>query len=407
MPPSSGRAFVNSHFIHTVNPVSPGSSIHDATAAVSPRVADGSRATGGTARALINAVVGPQLYRSVVSVYRLGRGDELRAPYPIAEKMSAWRRGFRVEQARLYGLEETGVGNYITDYQRLHRCSKLNAQPELLDNKLMLRVALRSRGHTQADTVAFISNGVALLRPIEPDTTALSVAALEKWLLEDGGDFIVKPIAGCRGAGVFRLRASGGRLERQRGMTFSPFDLRTLSGLTLIERAVEQGAFWAERSPVTYNTMRVLTMWAPGDDAPFVGAAVQRFGTRDTAPTDNWSGGGICARIDLDTGRMGVGRMHPAKASGRDTEFRRHPDTGAEIEGATIPFWDRVREEVLRAAVGAFGNRYIGWDVLVNPDGVPVIIEGNKNSDVNLLQVHGGLLADPAVRRFYERTGVI
>ena len=70
----------------------------------------------------------------------------------------------------------------------------------------------------------------------------------------------VKPIAGCRGAGVFRVRTSEGRLERQRGMNFTPFKLQSLEGLTLIERAVDQGPFWSAVSLVTYNTMRVLTM---------------------------------------------------------------------------------------------------------------------------------------------------
>jgi cell division septal protein FtsQ len=43
----------------------------------------------------------------------------------------------------------------------------------------------------------------------------------------------------------------------------------------------------------------------------------------------------------------------------------------------------------------------------VDAEGVPVILEANGNSDVNLLQVHGGLLRDPAIRRFYESFGVV
>jgi hypothetical protein len=43
-----------------------------------------------------------------------------------------------------------------------------------------------------------------------------------------------------------------------------------------------------------------------------------------------------------------------------------------------------------------------GWDVLVTSGGEPVIIEGNGNSDIDLFQVHGGLLADPRIRRFHE-----
>jgi hypothetical protein len=45
--------------------------------------------------------------------------------------------------------------------------------------------------------------------------------------------------------------------------------------------------------------------------------------------------------------------------------------------------------------------------VFVDESGRVIIGEGSANTDVNLLQVHGGLLADPAVRRFYDTCGVI
>jgi hypothetical protein len=48
-----------------------------------------------------------------------------------------------------------------------------------------------------------------------------------------------------------------------------------------------------------------------------------------------------------------------------------------------------------------------GWDILVDAEGVPVILEANGNSDVNLLQVHGGLLQEPRIRQFYQKAGVV
>ena len=81
-----------------------------------------------------------------------------------------------------------------------------------------------------------------------------------------------------------------------------------------------------------------------------------------------------------------------------------HPITGAQVAGAVLPHWDRVRDTVLRAAASLPFNRIAGWDVLVASDDVPVIIEANGDTDINLLQVHGGLLADPRIRQFYEVT---
>jgi hypothetical protein len=72
-----------------------------------------------------------------------------------------------------------------------------------------------------------------------------------------------------------------------------------------------------------------------------------------------------------------------------------------------LPHWEGVVDAVLRAAASLPFNRMAGWDVLVDSEGVPVILEANGNSDVNLLQVHGGLLAEPRIRRFYESYGVL
>jgi len=62
----------------------------------------------------------------------------------------------------------------------------------------------------------------------------------------------------------------------------------------------------------------------------------------------------------------------------------------------------RVPGEEPRGRTGAVSGREG-----VDEGGTPIILEANGNSGVNLLQVHGGLLADPRVRRFFERCGVI
>jgi hypothetical protein len=271
----------------------------------------------------------------------------------------------------------------------------------------MMHLFLLSKGLPQAETVAVVSGGDAQLFPLDERSRRLSTAEFEEWLLEDTGRYIVKPQDGRRGANVALLTVEGGALVCRRGREAYRFVTAAQRGVTLVERVVEQGEFWRTLCPHSTNTMRVVTMWTPGDHEPFVGAAVQRIGTAETAPADNWSGGGIAARIELTTGRLAIGRMHPRKGGRAQSEYTHHPDTGARIEGATIPHWDSVCATVLRAAASSVTFRYVGWDVAVDEHGQPVIIEGNNDTDLDLLQVHGGLLSDPAVRRFYERSGVI
>jgi len=364
--------------------------------------------TSDRVRALVRRVAGRDLYGAALSVYRLARGPEVRAPYPLRDKLWAWAHGFRADSAALYDLRRNDPRDYLNDYTRLFRCININPLRALFDEKLLLRAFLLQRGFAQAETVALISNGCVQIRPFDESGHYVDLAALERWLIEDGGRFIVKPSDGYYGNGVYLLEVRDGALVRRRGTELQPFHFVGLGRVTtLVERVVEQGAFWRTLFPGSANTVRAITMWTLGDREPFLAAAVQRIGTLHTMPTDNWRAGGIAAPVDLESGRLGVGRIHPHKGKRQEQRFTQHPDSGAQIEGAVLPHWDRVRDTVLRAAASLAVNRYVGWDVLVDDAGRPVIIEGNGNTGVTIVQVNGGMLASPAIRRFYETCGVI
>jgi hypothetical protein len=48
---------------------------------------------------------------------------------------------------------------------------------------------------------------------------------------------------------------------------------------------------------------------------------------------------------------------------------------------------------------------YIGWDIVISPDG-PVVLEANINTGLNVMQSHAPLFDDPRVRTYYSRRGV-
>ena len=83
------------------------------------------------------------------------------------------------------------------------------------------------------------------------------------------------------------------------------------------------------------------------------------------------------------------------------------PETGARIAGAVLPGWREIAGTALAAARWLPDETSVEWDVGVGVDGRPVVIEGTENSDPNLLQVHGGLLAEPGMRRRLERCRVL
>jgi Sugar-transfer associated ATP-grasp len=334
-----------------------------------------------------------------------------------------WRRGFFAESASIYDFPRNDPHQYLSDFQHFVRCGRINAWEGIYIRKLGLRSWLLAMGFRQAETIAYIHLRQILARPFEEDARYLSLEQLLTLLREEDGGrgFILKPEDGWCGEDIVLLTCRNGRLYRRRGREEEIFNFarymraledraarekRDPSGV-LIERRLEQGAFWRELFPDSANTLRLLTLWTPGEPAPFVARAVQRIGTADTVPTDNWSGGGISAPVDLAEGRLGEGRMHPLKGKRAAQRFTHHPDTGAPIAGAVLPQWAQVTDVVLRAAASVPFNRMAGWDILVDSAGVPVILEANGNSDVNLLQVHGGLLGEPRIHQFYRRVGII
>ncbi|HEU4630917.1 MAG TPA: sugar-transfer associated ATP-grasp domain-containing protein [Gemmatimonadaceae bacterium] len=360
-------------------------------------------------RALVKRVMGPQTFVAARSVYRLATRSELQAPYPYSFKLWAWRRGFRVRHAALYDRARLEAGEYLTDYAQGYRCDKLNPIPALFGDKLLLRRILADRGFVQPATLALVTHHGIIVDPLGSAGHASGPELMAR-LAAERGRVIIKPEDGRFGRQISLVEVGeDGRLVTRRGRDTRPLDLaRDAPPVSLVERAVEQHPFWHALSPFSVNTIRVVTMWTPGDPAPFIGCAVQRIGTAETLPTDNWAGGSVCARIDLATGMLGPGRMSPEHTHGRDDgAHTHHPDTGAPIAGLVLPEWARIKEVVLAAARSLPFARYVGWDVAIDPEGTPVFIEGNHNTSVDLLQVHGGLLADPAVRRFYEVCGVI
>lgn len=106
-------------------------------------------------------------------------------------------------------------------------------------------------------------------------------------------------------------------------------------------------------------------------NVPELVTAVLRLPRDPASPVDNIKRGGLMAPADFATGRLGIAR------AGRGLgEFEIHPETGARIDGLTLPDWLAAKDLVARAHDAFPEYLMIGWDVALTPDG-PVLIEGN------------------------------
>lgn len=348
----------------------------------------------------------PTLYQRLwaARAWRALRGrNRYRADLPLGQQLALVRRGFFPAAGLMYRLDGPSEADYVTDYERYTRTSGLNgADAFFLDSKFAFFLMVRTQApHLLPHHLGFYRHGHVI--PTAPDSPVRSTQELLN-AMADKGTTVVKPVLGGGGASVHIVRYDAGQWEIG-GRPSSRKDvegvLHRLGDVVVMER-VQQARYAEDIFPGSANTLRMLTI-RPDGGAPILAAVVHRFGTARTTPVDNWTKGGLSCSVDVATGEIGPGAVHPS--IGGTGWLDHHPDTGARITGTVIPGWADVLSSVLDLA-GRVPPRYVGWDVVVS-ERVPLLLEGNRYSELGVLQIHRPLMADPRVRDFFRATGVV
>ena len=185
------------------------------------------------------------------------------------------------------------------------------------------------------------------------------------------GDCIVKPISGSLGSGVRKISMKDIN------------DIDTLYKDLCEERVLVEECLTATNeiqlfNPDSLNTIRVVTI-SKNPKVTVFGAFI-RMG-RKGAVVDNAHAGGIFAQINVDTGII--------ESCGITTDgdkYDKHPDTGKQILGFKIPYWDEIKKQCIEAALSIENLYFAGWDVCIRPDGRIEFIEGNHAPDFDVMQ---------------------
>jgi hypothetical protein len=344
-------------------------------------------------------------------------------PMSPRRRLWLWRHGFLSRSGVLYDIDEDDYRQYLSDYQRLRTLWINGEQRIALDNKLLFHWMMEPFDEHRVATYGLLEGGrfhdVRSLRAADGGApmaragvagngrgTADAVEWITKRLREEG-KLMAKPRRGGGGNNVMRWSLLDGTYRVDGEKTSEAAFTSLVAGLDghLVSEVVEQADYAADLFPDAVNTLRILTMYDREADEPYVPIAVHRVGTERSAPLDNFSGGGLAAEVDRETGELSAAVGFPY--SGSLDWHGTHPGTGARIEGVTVPEWSAVRERVLDMAAVFSHTPYIGWDVVVTEPGEFTVIEANSCCDMDVLQVHRPLLDDPRVRRFYERHDII
>ena len=294
-------------------------------------------------------------------------------------------RGFLSQRARLYPFDQYDYSLFLNDWKIEFHLYKLHDHivQSFISNKLLFHLFLKEQ----------LPEGVtAGLVGIVVKNTFLSFSKFVRMeeALTEAGFLIAKPISGAGGKFVRRIDT----LPHDFGM----------DGF-LIETGIRPHPYASAINPNSVNTIRVLTLKDPDTGKPFVAGAAHRFGTHRTGCVDNFSRGGLCALVDVETGTLSAAKSNPGLYP--SDRHPRHCDSGAAIEGVTVPYWEEAKELCLKVASIIPGLLHVGWDVAITGNG-PVIVEGNaRTANPNIIQAHRPLLVNPRVRRFYEFHGIL
>jgi hypothetical protein len=206
-------------------------------------------------------------------------------------------------------------------------------------------------------------------------------------------ELVIKPQRHSSGGdGVQVVTRAGSAIRTLDGRLVDPGVMRDESMLE--ERVVPSPETAGWGGDASLNTFRVYTLAGGAGTAPVVGALF-KVGAGAGA-VDNAHTGGIYVRADPRTERLA--------GAGIDERMVVHAidrASGRTFSGAPMPGLRRLCA-VAEAAAGAFTETpFIGWDIAINQDREPVVIEGNSSPGLTPLQrTHGGMapVLEPLLR---------
>ena len=311
---------------------------------------------------------------------------------PLSTRIGLWRRGFLSHSYEFYLFDENDPDDFMSHYQHRRVASRVNRHAsDLLDQKIIFHQYMRGQhDDVLPDLRGFLYNGVVH----QPNGDKRPI---QNWIASQSTGFVVKRSRGGQGSYVYVVQITADEMTVNGNVaTVDELASEVESGDWIITDLIEQADYAAKIFPDSVNTLRLTTLLDSETSEPFIASAVHRFGTDVSAPVDNWSGGGACARVDVETGVLTKGAAFPEKGTMHVVD--KHPDTRVQMTGVEIPNWEEIRNRVLELADDMRITPYVAWDVVSTDDGIQ-ILEVNDRPDPNLIQIHQGLFEDPRVER--------
>lgn len=245
------------------------------------------------------------------------------------------------------------------------------------------------------------------------------ISQLKAFLVREKGPVFIKPVKGALGQGAFLIAEVDKACEQvidQCGNTlsFEEFYTNTIgmtgatyynsdAGILLQRPVVQHQAITEFTQTEAPSGLRVLVLNT--GSGPYIHRAIWKI----IAPgniSDNFSRGkrgNMVAQVDPATGKVSsaINGYWPSSKL-----YAEHPVSGRKFASFTLPLWQQVTSEILRASSAIFGMGAMHWDIIVTDSG-PVFLELNDFGGTEFLQLHGLGLIDPDLKKTLQRVAVL
>lgn len=138
----------------------------------------------------------------------------------------------------------------------------------------------------------------------------------------------------------------------------------------VVQEAIVQHEVLAQINESSVNTLRVVSLLMR-DGTVKICSSVLRIG-RNGNKLDNWGTGGVSCGIDDD------GRLKKYAYDRKGNRVDKHPDNGYVFENTLIPNFSEVIKMVKKIAPTIPHFRLVSWDIAVDNNGEPVLVEMNS-----------------------------
>jgi hypothetical protein len=222
------------------------------------------------------------------------------------------------------------------------------------------------------------------------DNKIVSEALASEKCNQQKSAFIIKPtVESGRGRMVKKFTLDNGETSIDNLKVIDLFKLYKKD--FIIQKVVEQSAQLSALNPSTLNTLRVISYLNKEGVVCILNTYI-RIG-KPGCDTDNLSIGGIACGVSEDGLFQKKGYTKTEQGNGKG--FLLKTPTGIVLEGYQIPNYSAVNEMVKEMHVLVPLFKIISWDIGIDINDMPILIEYNTfYQDVNLQRFSGPLLRD-------------